>query len=371
MQEIKKRRIVLASVLKPANEPRMFDKIGTSLANDYEVYCIGAPAARDIMSTTNPKILDLPAVKRISISRIFIPFIVLKKVIELRPSLLVICTHELLLISLLARLLTRCKVVYDVQENYYRNIRYGKSFPGLMRGFIAAYVRAKEWTSKTFVSHYFLAEKSYEKEMNFFGTRKTILENKVVLPATTTKTIDRDGCIHFLFSGTLAETTGVFIAIDLVKKLHELDNTVRLNIVGYSAKSETVELIYHKIKNHEFIQLKGGSSIVPHHAIVSEIQSADIGIISYPPNPSTLNSVPTKLFEYLAYSLPILLIDNPQWLRLCEPYNAAVPFNDKSFSPSMILKALKEQKFYTTVPQDVFWSSEEKKLMQTMESLGM
>ncbi|HET9432818.1 MAG TPA: hypothetical protein VFO37_03635, partial [Chitinophagaceae bacterium] len=89
------------------------------------------------------------------------------------------------------------------------------------------------------------------------------------------------------------------------------------------------------------------------------------------PNPSTLNSTPTKLFEYLAYSLPILLIDNPQWLRFCEPYNAAVPFNDKSFSPSMILKALKEQKFYTTLPQDVFWSTEEKKLMQTMESLGM
>ena len=47
MQEIKKRRIVLASVLKPANEPRMFDKIGISLANEFEVYCIGAPAAKE------------------------------------------------------------------------------------------------------------------------------------------------------------------------------------------------------------------------------------------------------------------------------------------------------------------------------------
>ena len=35
----------------------------------------------------------------------------------------------------------------------------------------------------------------------------------------------------------------------------------------------------------------------------------------------------------------------------------------------MILTALQRKKFYTTLPQDVFWSSEEKKLMQTMESL--
>ena len=30
MQEIKKRRIVLASVLKPVNDPRMFEKMGQS-----------------------------------------------------------------------------------------------------------------------------------------------------------------------------------------------------------------------------------------------------------------------------------------------------------------------------------------------------
>ena len=41
---------------------------------------------------------------------------------------------------------------------------------------------------ETFVSHYFLAEKGYEQEMNFFGKKRTILENKVVAAlATTTK----------------------------------------------------------------------------------------------------------------------------------------------------------------------------------------
>ncbi len=41
MQEIKKRRIVLASVLKPVNDPRMFEKMGQSLSHHYEVHIIG------------------------------------------------------------------------------------------------------------------------------------------------------------------------------------------------------------------------------------------------------------------------------------------------------------------------------------------
>ncbi len=184
MQEIKKRRIVLASVLKPATEPRMFDKIGVSLSKKFEVYCIGAPiSAKDgAKSHTNPSVLELPSVNRFSVSRIFAPFNVLAKVIKLRPSLIIICTHELIFISFLAKVLTGCKVIYDIQENYYRNIRYGNSFPIFLRPLIAVYVRFKERMSTLFTSHYFLAEKGYEHEMTFFGKKRTVLENKVIGP---------------------------------------------------------------------------------------------------------------------------------------------------------------------------------------------
>ena len=378
MQEIKKRRIVLASVLKPANEPRMFDKIGVSLSKRFEVYCIGAPSryvsgsAKDgAKSHTNPSVLELPSINRLSVSRIFAPFNVLAKVIKLRPSLLIICTHELIFISFLAKILTGCKVIYDIQENYYRNILYGNSFPIYLRPLFAVYVRLIEWMSTLFTSHYFLAEKGYEREMTYFGKKKTVLENKVIGPLTITgtKKSKNENHINLLFTGTLAETTGVFIAIDLAKKLHESDNRVHLEIIGYSSKGETLTLIRSQIQHHPFIELKGGDSIVPHDEIISSIHAADFGIITYPPNPSTINSVPTKLFEYLGYQLPILLIDHPLWIKVCEPYNAAIPFNPETFSATEILTAIKSGKFYTTPPRNVFWSSEEEKLLQTIENL--
>src|SRR5688572_279041 len=98
MQEIKKRRIVLASVLKPVSEPRMFDKIGMSLSKKFEVFCIGAPAAsnKSDKSLTNPKVLELPRVSRLSVSRLLMPINVLLEVIKVKPSVLIICTHELI-----------------------------------------------------------------------------------------------------------------------------------------------------------------------------------------------------------------------------------------------------------------------------------
>jgi hypothetical protein len=376
MQEIKKRTIVLASVLKPANEPRMFDKIGTSLAKHYEVYCIGAPiaASENNADNSNPKLIELNQSGRMSLARLFTPFVVLRNVLRIKPSLLIICTHELLFISFMAKILTRCKVIYDVQENYYRNITFGKSFSFFVGLLLAVYVRSKERMSRLFVDHYFLAEKAYENEMSFFGSKKTILENKLVDSETNTSPSTRvksGQSIRLLFSGTLAETTGVFIAIDLATKLYQLDKNISLKIVGSNVSKRQLDEIGKKIKDHSFIELVGGNTFVPHSKIIDAIRLVDFGIISYPPNPSTFNSIPTKLYEYIGLQLPILLVAHPEWSKICEPFNAAISFKLVSPPIDQVLNAMKTREFYTSPPQDVFWSSEELKLMQTLETIGL
>lgn len=371
MQEIKKRRIVLASVLKPANDPRMFEKIGKSLAKDFEVYCIGGPVTEGTSHSSNPALITLQGSRRVSLDRLFAPFRVLKEIIKIKPSLLIICTHELLFISFLARLYTRCKVIYDVQENYYMNISFGNSFPFIVSIFLAPYVRAKEWVSKLFVDHYFLAEKGYEHEMTFFGKKSTTLENKLLDSAIDIKSKREktDGKINLLFSGTLAETTGVFIAIDLAIKLHTLDKNIRLKIIGSNVSKRILGAIQDKVKDQTFIELNGSNMFVPHEKILEAIRSADFGIISYPYNASTFNTIPTKLYECLGLQLPIILIAHPEWSTLCEQFNAAVTFDTVRTTPEQILHAMKTRTFYTSVPQDVFWSSEERKLLQTLSRL--
>ena len=369
MQEIKKRRIVLASLLKPVNDTRMFEKLGVSLAREYDVHVIGYEGQTPVVAPSI-SLHPLKPFRRISLSRLLRVFTVLRTVLRLRPNVLIICTHELLWISLVAKALTGCQVIYDVQENYGLNILHSPTFTPILRPLAAGYIRTKERLSRAWVSFYFLAEAGYEKEIYFPGTFKVVLENKVRSPQINRQLRERKSVahdtIHLLFSGTLAETTGVFIAVDVAAKLHALDPKIRLRIVGYCAHTDTFLKLKDALIDKPFVTLQGGDSLVPHTAILESIQAADFGIVSYPANPSTINSTPTKLYEYLAYRLPMLLIDHPAWVARCAPYGAAVAFDPENFDAGSVLQALKTRTFYTAPPQGIYWEEEENKLFKAV-----
>jgi glycosyltransferase involved in cell wall biosynthesis len=370
MQEIKKRRIVLASVLKPVNDPRMFEKMGQSLSAYYEVHIIGTKP-HTYSSQHNIVFHPLAPYTRLGIDRILSPLKILRKILYLKPALLVICTHELLWAVLIAKIFLRCPVVYDIRENYFRNILYTNSFPPILRVFIALYVRIKEWITLPAINNYFLAEAGYEKELTFVRKKKIILENKVkkILLQPARKWSEDDRKIHLLFTGTLAPTTGIFVAIDLATKLHAADPNIVLHVVGFSPMANVHQQIKDRVRDKPFILFSESREPISHLDILTAIQHADFGIIAYPPNASTENTIPTKLFEYLGYTLPVLLIDHPGWFERCEPYAAAIQFQLNSIDAGAILRSMKQGTFYSNAPKEVFWESEEDKLLQTVRRL--
>jgi glycosyltransferase involved in cell wall biosynthesis len=369
MQEIKKRRIVLASVLKPVNDPRMFEKLGQSLSRDFEVHILGTKG-----DSSNDKAIffhPLFDYARFSLNRILAPLKILQKILLIKPAIVIVCTHELLWMVLIAKIFLRCKVIYDIQENYFRNILYTNAFPPILRVFVALYVRSKEWITAPFVNTFFLAEAGYAHELKFPGTKKVILENKVKkinLPVQE-KWNSKDQNLHLLFSGTLANTTGIFIAIDLATKLHDLDHTIRLHILGFSPMRTVQREIKNCIRDKSYIYFDESHEPVPHHEIIQAVQMADVGIIAYPPNLSTENRIPTKLFEYLGYKLPILLVNHSPWLEICQPYNAAIPVDLNDLKVPQMLDTIKQGNFYKNEPAGVFWETEENKLFNTIQSL--
>lgn len=369
MQEIKKRRILLASVLKPVDDPRMFEKMGQSLSRDFEVHIIGTKA-RNMPDHTGIFFHPLSSYSRFSINRILAPFTIFFKIVNIRPNVLIVCTHELLWMVLIARIFPGCKVIYDVRENYFRNILHTNAFPSLIRAFIAGYVRFKEWITAPLITTFMLAEAGYAKELKFIGTNYVTIENKVkrVALPTSEKWRVADGNIHLLFSGTLSPTTGVFVAIDIASKLYAVDARIRLHIIGFSPMKIVQQEIVNAIRDKSYICFKESGEPVPHVEILKAVQAADAGIIAYPQNLSTTNTIPTKLFEYLGYRLPILLIHHHPWVEICNRYQAAITFQPDHVDPRQILMALRETTFYTSVPADVFWSYEEEKFLHTIAS---
>src|SRR6267378_3610106 len=91
-----KRRILLASVLKPVDEPRMFERMGQSLvANGYEVFIAGFPS---VSKKTSNEIHFLPHKKfeRMSAGRIKARFQILRKALLIKPAIFMVTTHELM-----------------------------------------------------------------------------------------------------------------------------------------------------------------------------------------------------------------------------------------------------------------------------------
>jgi hypothetical protein len=368
MQEIKKRRIVIASVLKPVDETRMFEKIAQSLASLHEVHVIGSAPATDYPSQIPQH--SLGRFSRLSFRRIVAAWKVAAIALRLKPDLFIICTHELLLPALLVRLITGGRIWYDVQENYVRNILHTNAFPLPMRPFVAAYVWIKERMLSPIIERYLLAEVAYAEEMPYLAERAVPIENKfkpkgpLHLPEARKANGFRVRGKKLLFTGTLAESTGVYVAIDVATALHQLDSEITLLIVGFAAADKDQRKLEALARDRSFITLLGVRAPVSHDVIVKNIVEADFGFITYPPNKATENAIPTKLYEYLAHRMPILLTRHPRWEAICSKFQAACVFSPVDLDPEDLLPNMYSQSFYTAEVQGVQWETEQARLLQ-------
>ncbi len=369
-QEIKKTPIVIASILKPVDDTRMFGKLAHSIGkkNDVDITIIGYPTKNPFLPPDFTFISFKPF-KRLSFARFFARFTFLRKMLAIKPKLIIITTHELLFVSLFAKAIMGCRLIYDIQENYYRNIIHSTTFPIGLKQLVAIAVRLKEKLTSVAIDHFFLAEESYQTELGFLHHRYTVLENKASKEAIDRCSFEKksklDSNTHLIFSGTLATGTGVFEAIRWIKLFHQVDTKIRLTIIGYCSIPSVLKKIKNEINNCDYISLIGGDELVPHQRVLEEISKSDGGFITYLPNASTSGSIPTKLFEYVAMQLPILLVPHQPWVAFCKPYAAAIPLSD-SQSPDQLLKRFKETPFYQNQPKQVYWEEQESTLFTVL-----
>jgi glycosyltransferase involved in cell wall biosynthesis len=364
MQEIKKRRIVLASVLKPVDDTRMFEKLGQALSQHADIAIIGYPSAA---SPTHPKIAFYPhkTFHRLSLGRLFSRWQIFFKMWQLKPDVAVITTHELLLQGWLLKFLRGCKLYYDIQENYYLNILHTDAFPKVLRGLIATYVRLKETVFAPIIDHFILAEQIYAKQLPFVKERAVVIENKAAGALAEARSYGAP--IHFLFTGTLASTTGVFEAIRIIGLLRNVNSDITLTIAGFAPTADEFKALSAEVVGKPHIRIIGGDHLVPHQQILELIRHADVGIICYAPNSATDGRRPTKLYEYLAFRLPILACAGSDWSELITRYRGGVLYDSQNFDAADILQNLSKTEFYPIFPAEATWEKEIPALLEIFD----
>lgn len=365
-----KKRIVIASTLKPADDIRSFRKIGVSLGktNNYDVKILGA-GGKVTSTFSNVTLMPFGAVARLSLRRILLPFIILRKVLSQKPHLLIIETHELLIPAVIIRLLQpRCKLVYDVRENYAANILSQQVFKGPVKFLLAGWVRFKERICMPFIRHLFIAEAGYLAEYPLLRRHAhTVLQNKS-LTLEQRENQSKEQPINFIFTGNLSVNSGVEKAIECFKKLIGHYSEIKLLIVGHSPSAAFLRKLKKQISTTPQITLVGGNEPVDHSVIAAHISHADIGFVTYQVNDSNRNCMPTKVFEYLTVGLPIICEKGTAWFQLGNQNGMAFPLNEAMKNPKN-LPVWYQSISYEYERTDFNWDAEEQKLIKSVDQL--
>jgi glycosyltransferase involved in cell wall biosynthesis len=367
---MRKRKVAIASVLKPVDDPRMFRKMAGTLAGSgqYEVTVFGFPGP-----TANgyPSVRVIPhaGFARIGLRRLLVPFHISIRCLRLKPDLLIINTHELMMMAVFLKVLLRLRIVYDIRENYRMNLLHTRSFPGIVRHVLAGWVRLKEEILTRWFDHFLLAEEVYRSELRFLRNREvTVIENKAI--PISSATIDASPLLNFVFTGTLADSTGVFKAIEFVQRLHDTDGNLRLAIVGRCALGSDRTRLIRLAETNPWLTLQIQRDPVPHEQIEHAIAAADFGLICYPHSRHTVGRVPTKLFEYMAGGLPFLLEAGPAAKARARGYSGCIAVDDlNTLAPAEALALAKGLKTRFPRHPEALWAPEGQKLLTLIASL--
>jgi glycosyltransferase involved in cell wall biosynthesis len=290
---------------------------------------------------------------------------------QLNPAIIIISAPELLPVSILHKLLHKSHIWYDVRENYFLNLTTQHTYPFLVRYALACSIRFLEYITAPFISEYLLAETSYAAELPFIRKKYIILQNKYTplyphfgAAGPFPKKI-YPPAIRLLYSGTISEIHGIFAAIQLVDRLHQRHPGFSLTIIGYCAVASTWQQVQQAVQHKPYITVIGGNHLVPHAQIVEYIQQSNLGLLPYLPHPSTFTCVPTKLFEYLANGLPVLVQENPNWTNLVNRYEAGISIDFATVNIENLITHIFQKEYYPAgISPEMFWETEETQLIQ-------
>ncbi len=360
-----KTRIVISSILKPVFDPRNYKKIAISLANsgNYEVFITGYP--QTIQNQHHDiQVISLSKFPRMGLSRLLKPISTFRNWIKVKPHVIIVNTHELLGVSFIYKILFGAKIIYDIQENYYKNLIYSHYYFFPLKLILAHYIRLKEIIFSKLINGFILAEKCYQQELSFLKNNFEVLENKYVHEEFPMEIRQKDKNLRFIYSGTIASEYGIFDAIHFIQSLHEKIPSILFTIIGYCPNEITLLKIRELIAPFSYINLIGGDELVPHHQIIKEIQHSDLCLLPYFTDTYYSNRIPTKIYEGLSLKKPMIIRNNAAWMELIQSFDAFI-FSDFKHIDENLIEQIMDGKFYKKGDtKQASWENEVPKLLR-------
>ena len=363
--------VLIASSLKPAKDTRAWGKLGLSLRETglYRLNFMGFSQI-PLENCEDEKYYYSLSKGYSKWGRIFSQLKFASVLVKVLPEILIVCTYEYLPLASFFRRIFGYKLVYDVQENYIKNLDLNPELSLVKKSNLSQLIRKAE--SVKGIDLFLLAEKCYKDEM----PKKSpflILENKYageIIPVSPFKIEQKEG-YRFLISGTITPAFGILEAVNWFKEILKEFPKSSLKIIGHCTLPKFGAELEKACKNIPQIHLRSSNIPIPHKEIIAEYSSVDFAILPYQNREAIKDKMPTKLFEAAALGVPVLIGENPKWLHFLAPFSGGFPvdFFDLENVTKQFIAALNQKYFIQNPDSSILWKSQHEEFIRAIASL--
>jgi len=236
---------------------------------------------------------------------------------------------ELIPVGVLLKCLGK-KVVYDVHEDYQQLV--------MSRAWVSLWIRrplsAMWWWCEKTCSWFYDAILTRDTELaKKFSPRKTkVITNCPPLHFLGVGAREENDTFNIAFVGAIDEERCIFQVIEALE--HTQHREIELHVMG---KCETPKLL-DTFKNHPQIVFHGR---IPWEQLRKNLETSSLGLLLFQPTPALLaltGEGNTKLFEFMALGLPVLISDFPRLKEFVCSNGAGYPVD--ATDPKKIAEAI-------------------------------
>ena len=224
---------------------------------------------------------------------------------------------ELLPVGVLLCLSTRARLVYDVHENVRKQILNKYWIPRPFRRLVAGIYGGIERLCLLFVDDVILAEDSYAPY--YRRERVTVVHNYPILePAGNGGGRDYSDKPRLVYCGVVARLRGAFEMLEVAALLRTRHPEIELHVIGPCFPESFEDEMRARIDSlglEDCVRLYGR---LPLDDALEHVAQCDIGLALLHPDPNYVESLPTKMFEYMSLRLPVVVSSFPLWSRIVD-----------------------------------------------------
>lgn len=299
---------------------RIFHKECVSLSQaGYDVHLIVPHQRDEIVQGVYVHAIPLPRSRVAKL--LFSPWAALGKALLLRPRPAIYHVHdpELVPFAVILKHLVGAKVICDFHEDVAGQILTKYWVPKPCRWVLSSFIRL-------FNSVALIGMGIIESDMieGLYRQPKQSVRNLPLLKRDTIRVRERADfekrpCL--IYVGSVSEIRGAMTMLELARNLLSLGVEFDLKIIGQTDRPDLEE------RMHDFIAKNGLGETAyylgpkPYPEAMQAIQNATLGLCLLSSVPNYTYSLSTKILEYLAYGLPVVVSDVPccrQYVEYCK-----------------------------------------------------